>query len=182
MSVLSCFDYDIDPILAILPQLDDVWGEERWRATMPYTPHPDSETIFLRRQPGSRPREVLHQIAAVATRHFAIGPLSDAVHAICEHFGGRPGRAMLVRLRPGGVILPHTDTGAYADRTERAHLPIVTNPGAWLRVDGERYNLAAGTVYAIDKHVEHDGANEGDAPRIHLICDYFPDSAEIFAG
>lgn len=180
MSIVAAFPYDIGPILAALPDLESAWDEDRWRAAMTYSPHKDSESIFLRRQPGSTPRDVLYQLASVATRHFAVG--AQPVFDICEWFGGRPARAMLVRLRPGGVILPHTDIGAYAAMTERAHLPIVTNPGAWLRVDGERYHLEAGTVFSFDKHVEHDGANDGDEARIHLIIDYVPDSPSVFAG
>ena len=182
MGIAHLFDIDIDPILAALPSLDDAWAEESWRQTMPYTPHRDSETIFLRRQPGSRPRDVLHQLASVATRHYSIAPLAEAIHQVCSFVQGRPARAMLVRLRPGGVIAEHTDTGIYAEATQRVHVPLLTNPGAWLRVGGIRFHLPTGGAYCFDKHVPHSGANEGAEPRVHMILDYHPDSPAVFAG
>ena len=179
--IVSLFQYDTAPILAMLPELEHAWQEETWRATIPFSPHKDSESIFIRRQPGSRPRDVLHQLASMATQYHQ-GPLSLAVEAICSHVQGRPARAMLARLRPGGVIEPHTDEGIYAEATTRFHLPLITSPGAWLEVDGTRYHLSAGTVYAFDKHVPHCGGNDGDEPRIHMIIDAHPDSPGLFAG
>lgn len=181
MSIVRIADYDIAPILAMLPALDDLWGEEGWRATMPYSPHRDSEMIYLRRQPGSRPRDVLHQLASVATRHHQ-GALAVAIDDVCAMTVGRPARAMLVRLRPGGVIAEHTDEGIYAEATVRFHVPLVTNPGAWLTVDGERYHLPAGHVFAFDKHRPHSGGNDGDTPRSHLIIDIMPESPNVLAG
>lgn len=181
MSVVKLFEYDISPILALLPELEEAWAEETWRQSLHFTPHRDSETIFLRRQPGSRPRDVLHQLASVATRHH-IGPLAEAIDAICSHVQGRPARAMLVRLLPRGKVTAHTDIGIYADATERFHLPIMTNEGAWLGADGERYHLDPGIVYALDKHVEHEAGNEGSEPRVHLIIDCFPDSPAVLVG
>ncbi len=171
--IVSLFPYDIASIVAMLPDLEHAWTEEIWRQAMPYTPHRDSETIFIRRQPGSRPRDVLHQLASVATRHT----VSRAAHTV--RF---PARAMLVRLKPGGRIEQHTDTGIYAEATIRFHLPIITNPGVWLEVDGTRYQLEAGTVFAFDKHVPHSGGNDGDEARIHMIVDAYPDSPGVFAG
>lgn len=181
MSIVRLFDYDVAPLVAMLPDLDDAWAEETWRQAMPYTPHRDSQTIFIRRQPGSRPRDVLHQLASVATRHHA-GALAVAIEDIYTRLEGRPARAMLVRLAPGGVISPHTDTGIYAEATVRFHLPLVTNPGAWLEVDGEKYHLPAGALYAFDKHVPHRGGNDGDTARVHMILDIHPESPDVLAG
>lgn len=183
MSIVRLFDWDVSEILAALPQFDDAWAEETWRQTMPYTPHRDSETIYLRRQPGSRPRDVLHQLASVATRHMACGPLAALIDAVAEHVQGRPARAMLVRLAPGGVVAPHADTGIYADATERVHVPLITNEGAWFQFEGDqRYHIPAGVVAAFDKHISHSAYNEGDQPRIHMIMDYHPDSPAVLAG
>lgn len=182
MAVVKLFDWDIAEILAALPQFDDAWGEDILRQTMPYTPHRDSEAIHLRRQPGSRPRDVIHQLASVATRHMACGPLAHLIDAVCQHVEGRPARAMLVRLAPGGRVTPHADQGIYADGTERFHVPIVTNEAAWFAFGPERYHLAAGGVFAFDKHIEHAAGNDGPEPRVHAIIDVHPDSPAVFAG
>jgi quercetin dioxygenase-like cupin family protein len=182
MTIAKLFDHDIGDILAVLPEFEPIWLEEGWRANIPYSPHKDSQVISLRRQPGSRPRDVLHQLASVATRHYCCGPLAGAIEAICEYVQGRPARAMLVRLPPGGIVTPHIDTGIYAEATTRFHLPLVTNPGAWMIVDGVRYHLPAGAVFCFDKHVEHSAANDGDEPRTHLIVDCHPESPAVSAG
>lgn len=182
MSIVRLFDHDVSEIVALLPELEHAWAEETWRQSMPYSPHRDSQSILIRRQPGSRPRDVLHQIASVATRHYTHNAIAAAIHQVCAHVEGRPARAMLVRLPPGGVIAPHTDEGIYFEHVERFHLPLVTNPGAWLEVDGERYHLAAGTVFAFDNRVSHRGANEGDTDRIHMVIDVHPDSPAVHAG
>jgi quercetin dioxygenase-like cupin family protein len=180
MSIVRVADYDIGQILAMLPALDEFWGEDRLRQSLPYSPHKDSEAIHLRRQPGSRPRDVLHQLASVATRH--VGAAAMAIEDVCAMTQGRPARAMLVRLRPGGVIAEHTDEGIYAEATVRFHIPIVTNLGAWLTVGGERYHLPVGAIYAFDKHTPHSGGNDGDTPRLHLIVDVHPESPNVLAG
>jgi quercetin dioxygenase-like cupin family protein len=179
--IVSLFECDIEPILALLPELQYAWAAEPWRNSMPHLPRRDTESIFIRQQPGSRPRDALHQLASVATQYHQ-GPLSLAVEAIYQHTQGRPARAMLVRLRPSGVIEPHTDEGTYAEATTCFHLPIVTNPGAWMEVDGNRYHLTAGTVFAVDKHALHSAGNDGDEATISLVVDVHPDSPGLFAG
>jgi hypothetical protein len=168
------YNYDIEAILGVLPKLEEAWQEERWRQRLPYTPHRDSETIFLRRQPGDRPRDVLHQLEVVGTRHCE-GVLAKAVAAIALRVEGRPGRAMLVRLAPGGRVTPHVDIGVYAEATERYHLALVTNPGAWLAWGERRCHLPAGMIGAFDKHIEHSAGNDGAEGRVHLIVDVFLD-------
>lgn len=182
MGLVHLFDHDLTDILAALPALDECWAEETWRQSLHFTPHRDSETIFLRRQPGSRPRDVLHQLASVATRHYGIGPLAALIHQVCAHVDGRPARAMLVRLKPGGRVEPHTDEGIYADATERFHCALLTNPGAWMQFGDARYHLPAGAVTAFDKHVEHSAGNDGDDWRLHMIVDIHPDSPAVLAG
>jgi quercetin dioxygenase-like cupin family protein len=181
MGAVALFPYDIEPILRMLPELGPAWTEETWRQSLHFSPHRDSETIFLRRQPGNRPRDVLHQLASVCTMHHH-GALANAIEAICRHVGGRPARAMLVKLNPGGRVAPHTDIGIYAQATERFHLPVITNPGAWMRWGSERYHFAPGTVFAFDKHVEHEAGNDGAEARLHLIVDVVPESADVLAG
>lgn len=182
MSIAKVFDYDITEILAAMPQLDDCWAEESWRRTAPYTPHIDSDMIYFRRQPGSRPRDVMHQLASVATRHLAVGPFATLIDALVERVEGRPARAMVVRLRPGGRVLPHADHGIYADATERYHVPLITNPGAWFQFGDARFHMAAGGVFAFDKHIEHSAGNDGAEDRLHLILDVHPESPEVLAG
>lgn len=175
------FEYDVSAIAALLPDLEEAFAEERWRQTMPHTPHAGSETIFIRRQPGLRPRDVLHQIASVATRHMAHPALAEALETISLRLEGRLARVLLTRLPPGAVIAEHADAGIYAESTVRYHLPIVTNEGAWLGFGEQRFRLLPGVLYAFDKHIPHRGANDGGTPRVHLIIDVHPDACGTMA-
>ncbi len=175
--ITQLFYHPVRDIVDLLPRLDQAWGEEDWRQTMPFSPHKDSQTIFLRRQPGLRPRDVLNQLLSVETPHCDHPPLIRAIKAITG--ANKGARAMLVRLAPGGVIGLHTDIGFYADVTERFHLPIVTNSASWLEVDGERFYLPVGLIHSFNKHLPHQGMNEGTTPRIHLIVDIFPEPSVV---
>lgn len=182
MSIVRIADLDIAAALAVLPDFEEIWGEDRWRQELRFSPGDGIDTIWLRRQPGSRPRDVLHQLASVATRHYSNGALSAVIHQVCAYVEGRPARASLVRFAPGARIEPHTQIGIYADNTESFHVPIITNPGAWFRFGDERYHMTAGGIFALDRQSEHEGANDGDTSVVHLVCDVHPDSAEVLAS
>jgi|SRR5450755_1921455 len=71
----------------------------------------------------------------------------------------------------------------------RFHLPIDTNSGAEVVLDGEVYQLEEGTVYFVNHGCIHSARNRGDQPRTHLVWDLlltreaydlmFGDNAEI---
>lgn len=166
--VCPIMEHDVTALAALLPELEPAFVE-------------GADTIFIRRQPGSRPRDVVHQLASVATRYMCHPPIAVALDAVAQHLDGRLARAMLRRMPTGTSVEPHTDEGAYAVRTVRYHLPILTNPGAWLAFEGHRFHLDAGTVYAIDKHISHAAANEGGGPMVHLVFDLVPDAFGVLA-
>ena len=140
------------------------------------TPHRDSETIFLRHQPGTRPRDVLHSLVVEDGKHSdhpAIRGVCAAIMRVVGVEADRLGRVLLIRLKPQGRITLHTDIGAYAEATERYHLPVITNPDAWLEVDGDRHHMEAGVLYFFEKHRPHCGGNDGTEGRVHLVVDVF---------
>lgn len=67
-------------------------------------------------------------------------------------------------------VLIRTRAGAIGARV-RFHLPIATDAGAELMLDGGVYHLEAGTVYFVNHGCVHAAANRGDAARIHLTWD-----------
>jgi hypothetical protein len=145
-----------------------------FRQRAPGSPHPDTETIYLRMPPVIS-RESIFESLDVVDRPMMMEPaFRDAVAAVAHLAGDAPARAMIVKLKPGGRIAPHIDEGAYAAATRRFHLPIATNPLAWLDSGGERRHLPAGTLWWFDKHALHSGGNDGAGDRIHLIVDTLP--------
>lgn len=174
--ILPLAAIDVMPLRALLAEIEPAFAEDTWRQRMPMTPHRDSETIFLRQQPGSRPRDVLHSLDVEDGRYFDHPAIVGVCSAIMRAVGAsseRMGRAMLIRLKPQGNITLHTDIGAYAEATERYHLPVITNPDAWLEVDGARYHMTEGVLYFFEKHRPHCGGNDGETGRIHLVVDVF---------
>lgn len=90
-------------------------------------------------------------------------------------FGGerhKLGKAMLVRLRPGGWIDWHVDEGSYADAHWRGHLPIVTNDGCHVFSGIHAGHLPPGHFFKFDNSALHSGINTGRTERIHLIVDW----------
>lgn len=165
------FEYDIRPLAQAVAALGEAeWEKDEWRQTVRGTPHAGSQTIFLRRQPGETPRDILTSMDVFDTE-YCRPPFSDALTAISRYAKAPLARAMIVRLPAMATIKPHVDEGQYAEATNRFHLPIETNLEAWLEVDGERLHLQAGTVFSFNKHLPHRGANLGWTPRLHVIAD-----------
>jgi hypothetical protein len=142
-----------------------------FRQKAPGSAHPDTATIYLRMPPVLSRWTMFESLDVVDCPMMQAPEFRTAIAAVACLAGGRPARAMIVALKPGGRIAPHVDEGAYAAATQRFHLPIATNPGAWLESGGEIVHLPEGTLWWFDKHALHRGANDGAEDRIHLIVD-----------
>jgi len=166
-------EIDVEPLRQAVRLNASRFGEATWRQDSPGSPHPDTETIFLR-MPREITRESLFNSLYVEDCDALPEPaFVDAIRSIGALTGGSIARAMIVKLKPGGRITPHIDQGRYALATHRWHLPIETNRRAWLESGGERIAMARGMLTWFDKHALHRGANEGKEDRIHLIVDTF---------
>ncbi len=145
-----------------------------FRQSAPGSPHPDTETIYLRMPPVITVESIFESLEAVDYPMMQEPAFRDAVATVARLARGVAARAMIVKLKPEGRIAPHIDEGRYAAATQRFHLPIATNPRAWLDSGGELLHLPAGTLWWFDKHAPHCGGNDGAADRIHLIVDTLP--------
>ena len=175
---------DIAPALAALKLREGLFAEDTWRQDYPGSAHPDSETIYLRmpKLDRSLPVEVLaciilHSLDVIDLRANYIGGFFKTVDAMAALVGKPIARAMIIRLKAGGVIKPHIDQGEYAEATDRYHLALTTNPRAWLKIGEETHHLRAGEVCGFNKHVLHEGANEGSEARDHMVVDFFKAAA-----
>ncbi len=73
-----------------------------------------------------------------------------------------------------GLVFPgsHND-GQYA---VRLHIPITTNPAAWMEVGGRRYHLPAdGSAFLVNTSRMHRIGNDGDSNRTHLVSVIYPE-------
>lgn len=165
-------EIDAGSAVGLLAENDGHFSDETWRQLYPGTAHPDTETIYLR-MPPLLSAETLFQSMEVQDRPLA-AEFSDLMNDVCDAVGSHAvARTMLIKLKPGGRITPHIDQGAYAEATDRYHLPLVTNRSAWLKSGGEVLHMNVGELWWFDKHATHEGANEGEGERVHLVADFF---------
>lgn len=100
---------------------------------------------------------------------------------VLDRFPAERNRVRLMRLRPGGRILRHSDPlHTIAKDLVRLHVPVVTNPDVRFTVDDRRVPLAVGETWLVDVRFPHEVANEGAMDRVHLVLDLIP-SGELTA-
>ena len=172
--VLPIAHLDTFALLASLYARREAFNDETLRQAYPGSPHRDTRTIFLRGPEQPTPARWFEDVLHVDYPALANWPEATAVLAeIGWHLplGAVLDKAMIVELKPGGVIAWHTDEGHYAELHDRYHLPLVTNPGAFLLSGGEQVHVPVGLLTRFDNRVLHSAVNDGRTPRIHLIVD-----------
>lgn len=77
---------------------------------------------------------------------------------------------MLSVVMPGHSIPEHRDEQG-PDWLTRVHVPLMTNPQAFITWDGCICRPEVGTAYLVDTRIRHAVANDGPTPRIHFMVD-----------
>ena len=147
------------------------------RQDAPGSPHKDTRAIFLRGPSASTPEAAVRawfdDVAYTDYGNLLQWPEAlDLVDDILLQLpSAAVGKIMLVELKAGGALAWHIDEGDYAKAYRRFHLPIVTNPMAFMYTGGDQAHLPVGVLTEFDTSVLHSAINAGPAPRIHLILD-----------
>lgn len=166
-------DLDISPLCLEVARHMALFGRESWREDYPESPHSGTRSLYLR-MPSEITVENVFQSLEVADRDLMLVPAFEhAVTVIGAIAHARVARAMIVELAPSGVIAPHPDQGAYAEATDRWHLPIATNACVAFVCGDEVVNMRAGELWWFDKRQVHSVENHGPTARYHLIVDTF---------
>lgn len=161
---------DVDRLLADFERVREKAPEaEKWtRGPV----HRDAETIFLRGQAPLVGETVDEDHPVLNEAPY----LRELVH---ETFPGRPGKALIAILKPGGLIPPHTDLAhQYFQDTVRIHLPLVTSEKVKFLSGDRFYHWRVGEAWALNNLQRHAVVN-GDPTlaRCHLIVDVYPNEA-----
>ncbi|WP_035799615.1 aspartyl/asparaginyl beta-hydroxylase domain-containing protein [Kitasatospora mediocidica] len=86
-------------------------------------------------------------------------------------------------LGPGAVGVRHRDpmVGPTWGRA-RLHIPLTTNPGAVVELDGVEHRWQPGEFWFGDFNRMHSVWNSGSEPRVHMVidCHLVPELAEVF--
>ena len=88
-----------------------------------------------------------------------------------DNMKGVPGRAVIARLKPNGTIYPHIDDRLYWLLRDRYHLVLKSANGSQFRAGGEEVRMQEGELWWFDPTVLHEGFNDSNEPRIHIIMD-----------
>ena len=153
------------------------WKEQTFRQDTPGSPHHDTEAILLRgpAQPSAENwlADVEQVDYPILTEFKSARSLLLKIKAALVPFSPKPefGKAMLVSLRPGGIVDWHTDEGAYAEQHERFHLCLVPSAGALCIYGTEPVSMAVGMLNWVNNRVPHTAINLGTNSRIHLVVD-----------
>lgn len=165
---------DVGPMLDALGARPQLWDEITVRQEAPGSPHHDTECIWLR-----GPREItLHSVFndLRSVDYLSMGELAESVYPlvapILRQLGSTLlGRVMIVKLKPGGHIDAHEDTGLYAKSFSRFHLVLKSEPGNSFTCDDETVHMAPGELWWFNHRGQHEVRNDSGEDRIHIIFD-----------
>ncbi len=96
--------------------------------------------------------------------------------------GGELGRAMLVRLRPGGEVHLHVDRGDYYHVRHRFHVMLHSPEGCWLECGGERRATRTGEILWFDNKCSYEEGNPGGEWSVRMIVDILPQARPPIAS
>jgi mannose-6-phosphate isomerase-like protein (cupin superfamily) len=166
---------------------EELFLKQTYRQEFPNTPHQDTETIFLRMQPGLPEDpvnygeeqyvfDVVNSLEAEDTEDYANFPIvrNHVMNLMSLVAGERLGRVMIIKLKAGGQILPHEDQGVYPDYYDRFHI-ILEGQSKWvIGPEGEedRFIMNPDEVYWVNNSVTHSVlAPRPNADRIAIVID-----------
>jgi aspartyl/asparaginyl beta-hydroxylase (cupin superfamily) len=78
------------------------------------------------------------------------------------------GRSSFLKLDPGGYLSTHSGPHGAEEPTFRGHLALITNPNAYLVVDGVKKEWVEGHWMFFDDEIPHSAHNDGNEARIVL--------------
>ncbi len=167
-------DLAVGPLLDSLKAQPTLWDEITVRQEAPGSPHHDTECIWLRGPRDITLDTVFNELRAVdyPSMHELAQAVYPLVAPVLRQIGSTQlGRVLIVKLKPGGLIDPHEDTGRYAKAYSRFHLVLKSNFGNTFSCDDETVHMQTGELWWFNHRGQHSLRNDSDSDRIHLIFD-----------
>lgn len=170
---------DVEPLLRAIQEHPELWDEFNDRQDYPGSPHKDTQCIFLRWCEEKTVEAVFEDNETIdyPAMKILFPEVQKLLSEICSILSYRLlGRVIITELRPGGIIAPHIDEGAYADKYERFHVPLFAEQRNLFFIGtplerGEYRGMDPGDLYCFNHKRQHWFVNQSDKPRIHLIID-----------
>jgi hypothetical protein len=175
-AVMLRADLDIDRLKSDLAELS---GSEFWALQRSFEDGAVGEEsdvdwkVLSLRGPGGNPQRT--DPGGPGRDGFADTPLmakAPYLSQILSELGTELRSVRLMALAPGVSVEEHSDTPlGLPYGYVRLHIPLVTNPGAVLLLDGVEQRWQPGTLWYADFERPHSLRNTGDRTRIHLVAD-----------
>lgn len=175
------------PVKEFSDRLDSdtsAWRENTWRQDYvvklerPISPQQDTEAVMFRWAPENTIESVRDSLAVTANPNLVKFPEFLPLYKACIAAAGAKelGRAFVAKLKPGGFVIPHQDYGMYADKFERFHLVLSSDPGneffvADSKGNQESAHMNPGEFFWFNHKETHWAVNKSERPRMHLIMD-----------
>lgn len=150
-----------------------LWDAVTHRQDYPGSAHRDTRAIYLRWAAEWTPACIFDTLSAEWCDAASImAKTMGLVRSVLAEIEAKElGRAMIVSLRPGGIITPHCDEGAYARHFARYHVPLESASGNTFTVGGETVRMEVGELWTFRHDLEHTVRNDSELERVHLIVD-----------
>lgn len=95
-------------------------------------------------------------------------PDTEELQNVAHSLGIRnQGRVRMLMMLPRSTYSFHHDPDLW-----RVHIPLITNPDAFMVVDGKLWHLQEGFAYLVKVKDYHLALNAGDKNRIHIVFDW----------
>lgn len=117
--------------------------------------------------------------AAPAPGSGPLAALPALAHVLHATIPATPARAIVQRLRAGGMVPLHRDTHRHFARTVRVSICVAAGEAQGLFVDGAWYAMAPGEVWALDNLSRHGVLNDAPVARVNVIADYAAEDALV---
>ncbi len=167
-------DVDVSAIRdKVLAFTDEDWLGGDWRRQT-FEAHKDTDTVEL-----VYTKDIRAEAPAKRAKYAELdcdSLLAPVLETICDYFTGDGFvvRALLVRLKAGGVIDTHVDSGYTLMSARRVHVPVVSNGAVVFTVGQEPCVMGEGELWEINNARPHGVENTSPHDRVHLIVDWMP--------
>lgn len=173
---------DVSALLHAVQRQPQLWNQQDWRTKYAGTPHAEVEDIWLRySSPDAtgNPADLSKVLVETAATWYPAakdlpqwrGLVFPLMHSVGAY---ELGRLLITKLKPGGRILRHSDTGAaYTDPLDggRYHIVLQGLPGSCFLAGDEKVTMLSGDVWWFDHRADHSVENNSADSRIHLLVD-----------
>jgi hypothetical protein len=164
---------DTVPALLQLARAAHLWDRNPERRLYAGSPHTAMTDITVRYMPESEvtleSRRLEHRNVFWPAWH-ELPALRPMVFALMARVGAvELGSILLTKLRPGGVIQPHTDAGNWAPLYFNCKAHVTLYGSSVSRCEDEEVIMRQGDVWTFDNLLAHSVANNGDCDRICCI-------------